>query len=184
MSLATTDYEGRPRRGRDRQRWLHRAATDRWYDTRSDLDLQVEWWDRPFNYSEVNNAGAALGNGEKVLVFFNDDRHPHRPAGWLTELVGYAAARGRRGRGLRSSTRRADPVHGGAAVGMHGFADHLFAGMEPGSNSLVGPTGWYRNLLALHRCASPFVVTASTNSAGSTSASSSAAATSPISTPC
>ena len=39
--------------------------------------------------------------------------------------------------------------HGGVVVGMHGFADHLFAGMEPGSNSLVGPTGWYRNLLAL-----------------------------------
>jgi hypothetical protein len=32
---------------------------------------------------------------------------------------------------------------------MGGFADHVFEGMAPGSQSHLGPTGWYRNTLAV-----------------------------------
>ena len=39
--------------------------------------------------------------------------------------------------------------HGGVVLGMHGFADHLFQGMRPDSPSLLGPTSWYRNVLAV-----------------------------------
>jgi glycosyltransferase involved in cell wall biosynthesis len=39
--------------------------------------------------------------------------------------------------------------HGGVVLGMHGFADHLFQGMRPDSPSLLGPTSWYRDVLAV-----------------------------------
>ena len=39
--------------------------------------------------------------------------------------------------------------HAGVILGMGGFADHVFEGMAPGSDSLLGPTDWYRNVLAV-----------------------------------
>ena len=33
------------------------------------LDVRVDWWDKPFNYSAVNNRGARLASGEVMAVF-------------------------------------------------------------------------------------------------------------------
>ncbi|HET7489485.1 MAG TPA: glycosyltransferase [Acidimicrobiales bacterium] len=111
------------------------------------LDLRVEWWDLPFNYSAVNNRAARLATGE-VLVFLNDDTEVQDP-GWLKELVGWAMYPPIGTAGLQLVDGAGRIQFGGTILGLGGFADHLFRGMEPGSQSLLGPTGWYRNVLAV-----------------------------------
>ena len=123
---------------------------DDWYAeqaARLGLDLRVIWWDEPFNYSAVNNRAATMARGD-VLVFLNDDTEIVDTC-WLQELAGWA---------MQPEIGLVGPVligpddriqHGGVIVGLKGFADHLFAGMERGSDSLLGPTSWYRNVLSV-----------------------------------
>lgn len=119
-----------------------------WYRTTFErLDLRVEWWERPFNYSAVNNHAARSARGE-VLVFLNDDTETPDP-GWLRELVGWAVRPGVGVAGLQLTGADGTIQHGGVILGLNGFADHLFQGMAPGSDSLLGSTRWYRNVLAV-----------------------------------
>jgi GT2 family glycosyltransferase/glycosyltransferase involved in cell wall biosynthesis/predicted SAM-dependent methyltransferase len=121
---------------------------ERWYEQVSgDLRLRVEWWVAPFNYSAVNNAGSKIATGD-VLVFLNDDTELPDPT-WLREMVSWAVRPevGVVGAQLVDGDGRIQ--HGGVILGMSGFADHLFQGMRPGAESLLGPTSWYRNVLAV-----------------------------------
>ncbi|MCY4435475.1 MAG: glycosyltransferase, partial [bacterium] len=124
------------------------AANEDWYqDLAADLSPQVIWWDEPFNYSAVNNRAAARANGE-VLVFLNDDTSPGHP-GWLGNLVGWASCPEIGVAGLQLVDDEGLIQFGGAVIGMNGLAGHLFQGMAPHSDSLMGPTDWTRNTLAV-----------------------------------
>ena len=119
-----------------------------WYEESfADLALEVEWWDDDFNYSGVNNAAACKARGD-VLVFVNDDTDFPDP-GWLYELVGWAAQPDVGVAGLQLIGADGTIQHGGVILGLNGFADHLFEGLAPGEPSLIGPTTWYRNVLAV-----------------------------------
>jgi GT2 family glycosyltransferase len=96
-------------------------------------DVQVLNDARPFNWSELNNAGAQVSSGE-VLVFLNNDIEAHG-AGWVDVLstqamrpeVGAVGAR------LLYPDRRLQ--HCGVVIGVGGAADHILAGLdvdEPG----------------------------------------------------
>jgi O-antigen biosynthesis protein len=123
-------------------------AAERWYQDRSArLELRTVWWEGPFNYSAANNRGAEAGSGE-VIVFLNDDVDLPDP-GWLRELVGWAAQPGIGLAGMQLIDASGAIQHGGVVLGVNGFADHLFAGMQPGSDSLLGSVSWYRNCLSL-----------------------------------
>ena len=100
-----------------------------------------------FNYSAANNLGARVAHGE-VLVFLNDDTEIVSPE-WLTELVGWATRPEIGLAGLRLLDGAGAIQHGGVIVGMTGFGGHLFAGMRPGEDSLLGSTDWYRNCLSV-----------------------------------
>ncbi len=87
--LARTDYPSfdvvvvdNGERTDDNEQWYVREFPS--------LDLTVAWWDEPFNYSAVNNAGAALARGD-VLVFLNDDTEMPDPE-WMREMVALGAA--------------------------------------------------------------------------------------------
>jgi GT2 family glycosyltransferase/glycosyltransferase involved in cell wall biosynthesis len=121
---------------------------EQWYaELDLGVDLDVLWWDEPFNYSAVNNAAVARTDAE-VLVFLNDDTEVLDPS-WLRELAGWAVQPGTGVVGLQLL----DPVgviqHTGVVVGMSGFADHVFAGMPPGSTGMYGPSDRTRNVLAV-----------------------------------
>jgi GT2 family glycosyltransferase/glycosyltransferase involved in cell wall biosynthesis len=121
---------------------------EEWYArNKHGLDLSVQWWTEPFNYSKVNNRVAAQARGE-ILVFLNDDTEPVDPQ-WLAELVGWATRPGVGVAGLQLHDTHGAIQHGGVVLGMNGFADHLFQGMRPGSDSMLGPVTWYRNTLAV-----------------------------------
>lgn len=122
---------------------------DEWYvSAKGDLDLRVLWWtEQPFNYSRVNNVAARASTGE-IVVMLNDDTEVV-DSGWLREMVGLLLRDGIGTVGLQLHQGDGLIQHGGVMLGPGGFADNLFTGMTPGSDSLVGPTTWYRNTLAV-----------------------------------
>ncbi|MDE0613526.1 MAG: glycosyltransferase [bacterium] len=119
-----------------------------WYqDWAADLSPRIVWWEEPFNYSAVNNRAAAQATGE-VLVFLNDDTSSGHP-GWLQELIGWAQCPEIGVAGLQLIDDDGLIQHGGVIIGMTGLAGHLFQGMAPHSDSLMGPTDWTRNTVAV-----------------------------------
>ncbi|HVX47479.1 MAG TPA: glycosyltransferase [Mycobacteriales bacterium] len=125
------------------------AELERWYEqARGSLDLRVLYSDeKPFNYSRVNNTGARETDGD-VLVFLNDDTEV-TDSGWLRELVGWAVQDEIGVVGAQLLGTHGEIQHGGIALGINGFADHLFQDMQPGSDTLFGPTNWTRDVLAV-----------------------------------
>lgn len=123
------------------------AENEAWYERDYELDLTVRWWDQPFNYSAVNNLAATGARGE-VLVFLNDDTELVDP-GWLRELVAWVRQPEIGLVGVQLIDPEGLIQHGGVVMGMHGFADHLFAGCRPGEDTLIGSTTWYRNSLSV-----------------------------------
>lgn len=146
-SLARTDYPSFEVRvidnggqSEDNERWY--AAND------NGLNLNVQWWtETPFNYSRVNNTCARGGSGE-VLLFLNDDTEIVDPQ-WMRELAGWASQPEIGTAGLQLIGSDGAIQHAGAIVGMSGFADHVFEGMRPGSDTMFGPTDTYRDVLAV-----------------------------------
>jgi GT2 family glycosyltransferase/glycosyltransferase involved in cell wall biosynthesis len=120
-----------------------------WYESwRDRLDLSVQWWTaEPFNYSAVNNAAAAATGGE-VLVFLNDDTEAVDPR-WLRHVVGWATRPEVGTVGLQMRMADGRIQHGGVILGMEGFAGHLFGGLAPNRDTLIGHTSWTRNTLAV-----------------------------------
>jgi GT2 family glycosyltransferase/glycosyltransferase involved in cell wall biosynthesis len=145
--LATTDYPDFEVRIVDNGGQT--PENEQWYrDNSAGLDLSVLWWhQQPFNYSQVNNAAVAETDGE-ILVFLNDDTEV-LDASWLKELVGWATRPQVGITGLQLLGPAGEIQHAGAILGLNGFADHVFEGMAPGSDSLLGNTSWYRNALAV-----------------------------------
>lgn len=124
------------------------AENEAWYaDHAADLAPTIIWWDEPFNYSAVNNRGAARATGE-VLVFLNDDTALGDP-GWLANLCGWTQLPEVGAVGLQLIDDSGLIQHGGVTLGLHGFADHLFRLKPPHSASLMGSTDWTRNVLAV-----------------------------------
>ena len=137
------------RRGRRRQRRAHRRqrAVVRRHVPRPRRST-VEWWTKPFNYSAVNNAGAASARGE-VLVFLNDDTELPEPAVAARDgRLGRAARDRRRGRAAarrrrHDPARRRDPrAHRLRRPPLPGHAPRFAVAVR------VRPS-WYRNVLAV-----------------------------------
>jgi len=117
-------------------------ARQRFWDERAEgLDLTVLWWDRPFNYSEVNNVAAGVASGD-VLVLLNDDTVVRSPE-WLDELTGWLGVPGVGSVGVQLRDPEGLIQHGGAIIGAAGLADHRFQGLPPHSDTLLGSTDWY-----------------------------------------
>ena len=120
-----------------------------WYEQASyGIEPTVIWWtETPFNYSRVNNVGAAATSGE-VVVMLNDDTEIVDPA-WLREMVGHLMRDGVGTVGVQHRQAEGLIQHGGVTLGPNGFADNTFAGLVPGVDTLIGSTRWYRNSLAV-----------------------------------
>ena len=103
---------------------------ERWYvETFPALPLTVEWWTKPFNYSAVNNAGAAGARGE-VLVFLNDDTELPEPR-WLREMVGWVVQPGIGIVGAQMLDGDGKIQHGGVILGSDRFRRSPLPGDAP-----------------------------------------------------
>ena len=119
-----------------------------WYETVLDgFEYQVIWWDEPFNYNKVNNRAFNQSNGD-VIVLLNDDTEIV-DSSWLKQLAGFAVLPGVGCVGFQLREGHGYIQHGGVVIGPGGFADNLFSGLKPETQTLIGSTNWYRNSLAV-----------------------------------
>jgi len=81
-----------------------------------------------FNYSTVNDLGAAEASGE-LLLFLNNDVIPTEP-GWLTAMAEQALRPEVGAVGAKLLYPDGRIQHAGVVVGMNGWADHVCAGVE------------------------------------------------------
>jgi GT2 family glycosyltransferase len=84
----------------------------------------------PFNYSAVNNLGAARASGQ-LLCFLNDDIEIGTPD-WLSELVARVHLEGVAGAGPLLHYPSGSVQYAGILLGVGGVADHAFRNMERG----------------------------------------------------
>jgi GT2 family glycosyltransferase len=104
--------------------------------------------DRAFNFAALNNAAAGASDAD-VLVFLNNDTEVVEE-GWLEVLLEHA---------LRPEVGAVAPLllrpdgrvqHAGAALGLHGYAGHPFAGLAPERSTPFGAAAdGTRNWLAV-----------------------------------
>ncbi|EJW11423.1 Glycosyl transferase, group 2 family protein [Rhodovulum sp. PH10] len=78
----------------------------------------------PFNYSAVNNRGAALATGE-YLCFLNNDTEVISPD-WLADMVGYASQVGVGCVGAKLYYDDDTVQHAGVVMGVGRFSNHVF----------------------------------------------------------
>ena len=111
-------------------------------DARTDVRILSDA--RPFNWAQLNNAGAEIAQGE-VLLFLNNDIEAHRQ-GWLSALVGHALRPdvGAVGARLLYPDRRLQ--HCGVVVGLIGAAGHPLVGLAEGQS------GYMHMALATREC--------------------------------
>lgn len=86
--------------------------------------------DAPFNYSRLNNEGAAAARGEYLCLMNNDIEA--LDAGWLDEMLSLAVRPGVGCVGARLLYPDGTLQHGGIVRGMCGFAGHAHLGL-PGN---------------------------------------------------
>ncbi len=114
----------------------------------TDARVTVDRDTRPFNFSALNDAAAQRSEAD-VLVFLNNDTEVVDPE-WLRVLLAQA---------LRPEVGAVAPLltypdgrvqHAGVALGLHGWAGHPFAGLQPDEQTPFGSaTDGTRNWLAV-----------------------------------
>ncbi len=114
----------------------------------SDPRVLVRSDPRPFNFAALNNAAAAEGAGE-MLVFLNNDTEVIEPD-WI-EVLAEEAQRADVGAVAPMMLYPDGTVqHVGAALGLHGYAGHPFAGLAVDATTAFGsPLDGTRNWLAV-----------------------------------
>lgn len=85
---------------------------------------------RPFNFSALNNAAVARTAADLVCLLNNDIEALH--SDWLEEMVSVALQPGVGAVGAKLFYPDGRIQHGGVVVGLHGAADHAYAG-APGN---------------------------------------------------
>lgn len=111
--------------------------------------IKVVQYDKPFNWSAVNNFGRRAASGQ-VMVFLNNDMEVVN-AEWLGELVGVALQPGIGAVGAQLSypTSPSTIQHAGVVLGLFGVAGHVFRGLTTGNFTYFGLADWPRNYLAV-----------------------------------
>jgi GT2 family glycosyltransferase len=114
----------------------------------ADPRVEVTRDERPFNFAALNNAAAAASSADHLL-FLNNDTEVIT-ASWVEDLLEEAA---------RPEVGAVAPLllypdgtvqHAGAALGLHGYAGHPFAGLRPDERTPFGAaTDGTRNWLAV-----------------------------------
>jgi GT2 family glycosyltransferase len=113
-----------------------------------DARVTVRRDERPFNFAALNNSAVAETDAD-VLVFLNNDTEVVSPD-WVEMLLG--EARRPEVGAVAPLLRYPDGTvqHAGAALGLHGYAGHPFAGLRPDAETPFGrPDGGTRNWLAV-----------------------------------
>lgn len=96
-------------------------------------NIRILNYNKPFNYSAINNYAAGKAKG-LILGLINNDTEVITPR-WLTEMVSLAIRPEIGAVGAMLYYPDKTIQHGGVVVGMHGVADHAFKGLERNSST-------------------------------------------------
>lgn len=99
----------------------------RYYKEISKKGVRLLRWKKEFNYSAINNFGAAHAKGE-FLLFLNNDVTVITPD-WLTELVGLCQRKEVGAAGVKLLYPDNTIQHAGCVIGIGGIAGHMFVDM-------------------------------------------------------
>ena len=100
----------------------------RYYKEISKKGVRLLRWKKEFNYSAINNFGAAHAKGE-FLLFLNNDVTVITPD-WLTELVGLCQRKEVGAAGVKLLYPDNTIQHAGCVIGIGGIAGHMFVDMS------------------------------------------------------
>lgn len=96
-------------------------------------NIKVVYWDREFNYSEINNFGVKYASGE-YLLFMNNDVELINPD-TIKELLSYVMREDVGICGCRLLYSDDTIQHAGVVIGFGGIAGHTFIGLHKTENS-------------------------------------------------
>lgn len=105
-------------------------------------NVKVIYWKREFNYSAINNFGAAYATGE-YLILLNNDIEVITPE-WMEYMLGYCQRQDVGIVGAKLCYPDDTVQHCGAVIGMGGFAGHILTKYD---KDMPGP---YGRLKAIH----------------------------------
>lgn len=114
---------------------------------RQDARVRVLRYDREFNYPAINNFAVAQCDSELVCLL-NNDVEVITP-GWMQEMAGHAMRPGVGAVGAMLYYPDDTIQHAGVIVGMHGVADHAYAGQPRGVAGHGGRARVVQNLSAV-----------------------------------
>ncbi|MDO4343700.1 MAG: glycosyltransferase family 2 protein [Eubacteriales bacterium] len=89
-------------------------------------EVRVERWEREFNYSAINNFGAARAKGNYLLFLNNDTELVEADS--IREMLGYCMRPGTGCVGAKLLYGDGTIQHAGIVLGFGGFAGHVFTG--------------------------------------------------------
>ena len=98
-----------------------------YYKEISQKGVRLLRWKKEFNYSAINNFGAAHAKGE-FLLFLNNDVTVITPD-WLTELAGLCQRKEVGAAGVKLLYPDNTIQHAGCVIGIGGIAGHMFVDM-------------------------------------------------------
>lgn len=99
----------------------------RYYKEISQKGVRLLRWKKEFNYSAINNFGAAHAKGE-FLLFLNNDVTVIT-SDWLTELAGLCQRKEVGAAGVKLLYPDNTIQHAGCVIGIGGIAGHMFVNM-------------------------------------------------------
>lgn len=99
----------------------------KYYKEISKKGVRLLRWKKEFNYSAINNFGAAHAKGE-FLLFLNNDVTVITPD-WLTELAGICQRKEVGAAGVKLLYPDNTIQHAGCVIGIGGIAGHMFVDM-------------------------------------------------------
>lgn len=109
--------------------------------------IRLLTYNRPFNYSAVNNYGRRFAEG-KILLFMNNDMEVINPD-WLEEMAGVALRQEIGAVGATLLYPDKTVQHAGVVMGLTGMAGHVFRRRRLGQLTPFGLADWPRNYLAV-----------------------------------
>lgn len=109
--------------------------------------IRIIEYNKPFNYSKLNNLGRRQARG-KFLIFLNNDTKVISPQ-WIEELISVAAQPEVGAVGPLLMYSDSTIQHAGVILGMTGMAGHIFRNLKLGMLTPFWLPDWPRNYLAV-----------------------------------
>lgn len=119
-----------------------------YYETlKNNSRIKVLVWQKPFNYSAINNFAAAQAAG-KYLLFINNDMEVLSP-GWITEMLMFAQRHDVGAVGAKLYYPDGRVQHAGIGIGLLTLAGHYHRGYPHNNYGYMGRLQYQQNVSAV-----------------------------------